>query len=491
MTANPFAIAADLYDPPKTGALAYYNDPAGFTTDLIDWTGLAGPTDYQLAALQALADHGRVAVRGPHGLGKTAENAWAVLWFALTRDAAGRDWKAPTTASAWRQLTHYLWPEIRKWARRIDWDKLNREPFGRHELMVLSLKLATGEAFAVASDEPASIEGVHADEVLYIYDEAKTIPSATFDASEGAFSGAGTDTDAKAYAFASSTPAAPSGRFYEIHARRPGLEDWHPIHVTLADTIAAGRVSTEWADQRRRQWGAKSAVYLNRVEGEFAASDEDAVVPLAWVEAANQRWTDLGEDYGKLSAVGVDVARSGGDRTVFAYRHGWTIRELELKPRQGTMDTANQLAAATFKGNVPAVVDVIGVGAGVVDRHREQGYECLAFNASERTDMRDQSGEFGFTNKRSAAWWQIRELLDPDSGVAVALPPDDDLTGELCAPKWRVMAGGRIQVESKDDIRRRIGRSTDHADAVIQAFWTEPAAPDSFEYEPEMDFSLT
>ena len=90
----------------------------------------------------------------------------------------------------------------------------------------------------------------------------------------------------------------------------------------------------------------------------------------------------------------------------------------------------------------------------------------LPFNASEKTSKRDRSGELGFTNKRSAAWWGMRELLE--DGL-IALPPDDNLTGDLTAPKWRVMSGGRIQVESKDDIKKRLGRSPDDGDAVVMA----------------------
>jgi hypothetical protein len=438
-----------------------------------------------LANLSALVEHGRLAVRGPHGLGKTAENAWVVLWFALTRDAEGADWKIPTTASAWRQLTKYLWPEIRKWSRALDWDRIEREPFGRYELLQENLKLRTGEAFAVACTDPATIEGVHADQVLYIYDEAKSIPAETFDASEGAFSGAGADTAAEAYALASSTPGPPMGRFYEIHSRKAGLEDWHAIQVTLEDTIQAGRVSRQWAEQRKKQWGERSAVYLNRVEGEFASSDEDSVIPLAWVEAAIERWNalrDEGEFDGALTAVGVDVARSGNDKTVQALRRGYVISELRRSDGEGTDGTRGRVEGVlrNVKDTATAIIDVIGIGAGVVDEMRPGGFKVKAFNASAKTAMLDSSGELGFINCRSAAWWNLRELLNPDSGVEMALPPDDLLVGDLTAPKWRAVAGGRIQVESKEDIKKRLGRSTDDGDAVIQAFWEgeeEPGPP--------------
>jgi hypothetical protein len=118
-----------------------------------------------------------------------------------------------------------------------------------------------------------------------------------------------------------------------------------------------------------------------------------------------------------------------------------------------------------------AVVDVIGVGGGVVDQLREQGRLVAAFNASESTTSTDRSGELGFINVRSAAWWRLRELLDPSHGATLALPDVATLTGDLTAPHWKVTSNGRIQVEGKDDIRKRLGRSTDEGDAVVQACW--------------------
>jgi hypothetical protein len=117
------------------------------------------------------------------------------------------------------------------------------------------------------------------------------------------------------------------------------------------------------------------------------------------------------------------------------------------------------------------IVDVIGVGGGVVDRLRELKIAVVAFNASEATDHKDRSKELGFLNKRAAAWWRLREMLDPAFGPELALPPDDLLTGDLTAPHWFVRSGAKIQIESKDEIKKRLGRSPDSGDAVVQAVW--------------------
>lgn len=473
---------ADRLDPPETGIASYHDRPAEFVEDCFIWKRGKSPAYYQLDNLRALVEYSRLCVRGPHGLGKTTTEAWAILWFALTRDMAGEDWKIPTTASAWRQLTKYLWPEIHKWSKLLRWDMIGRDPFTKLELMTLTLKLKHGEAFAVASSDPATIEGAHADQLLYIYDEAKAIPAKTYDATEGAFSGAGEDTGNEAFALASSTPGEPSGRFYEIQKRAKGLEDWHAVYVKLEDTIKAKRVSVEWADQRKRQWGEDSAVYLNRVLGEFASSDEDGVIPLGWIELANERWLNL-LDEGKivdgalvgaeLESVGVDVATTGKDKTVIARRFSAVIAELRHTTKEDTMETTGRVIAATAGTRATRVVDVLNMGKGVVDRLREQGKSVVAFNAAAGSKKRDSTNEFGFVNCRAAAWWNLRELLSPESLAEVALPPDDLLIGDLAAPRYKVMSGGNIQIESKDDIKKRIGRSTDDGDAVIQAFWEE------------------
>ncbi len=455
----------------------YRNDPAGFVADCFTWKDGECPTAYQREILSALSEHRRVAVRGPHGLGKSALAAWVILWLALVWDG-DTDWKVPTTAGSWAQLTHYLWPEVHKWAARLRWDRIGRPPFKvGEELLTLNLKLSTGEAFAIASDRAELVEGSHASVSAWVYDESKAISDAVFDASEGAFAAPNAQA---CYAFAISTPGEPHGRFWAIHTRAPGLEDWWVRHVRLEEAIRGGRVGANWAGKCRDLWGEGSAVYQNRVLGEFAASEEDGVIPLAWVEKANERWNawhDAGQP-ADFIAVGVDVARSGEDKTVLAF---WgecdglrVITELRRYSREDTMATTGRVDGVLRAYGGEAIVDVIGVGAGVVDRLRERRRRVLAFNASERATTRDKSGELGFTNLRSAAWWAMREMLDPANGEAIALPPDDKLTGDLTAPHWRVVSGGRIEIESKDDIRKRIGRSTDDGDAVVMAFWQEP-----------------
>lgn len=461
-------------------ARRYLGDPVGWINTYMAFPDDEGLTPYQADALAELVTYGRLAIRGPHGLGKTTLLAWAVLWFAQSREAAGIRWKVPTTASAWRQLQHYLWPEIHVWAHRLRWDLLGRAPWGPNELQVLRLRLRLGGAWAQSTDNPALIEGAHAPHILYVYDEAKMIPDAIWDASEGAFAGSGARTD-QAWAMAASTPGPPAGRFYQISRRAPGFSDWRTRHVTLDEAIAAGRVSRQWAEARAAQWGRRSTIYVNRVQGEFAASPEKVVIPLDWVEAANERWQALaGQEVGPLTDIGVDVAREGGDKTVIQPYCGL----IALAPIVPDVVTGIELAGVItpIMGHHPSgpvvMIDAEGVGASALDQLRSVPTlvdRIVAFHAGGRTEWTDRSGELHFANLRAAAWWHLRELLDPDHDPTIALPPDDFLIGDLTAPEWRYVTGGptgtRILVEAKDEIRKRIGRSTDHGDAAVQGAW--------------------
>lgn len=482
----------------------YRAHPSKFVHDCFTWSNEQdGPTTYQDEILDSLVEKKKIAVRGPHGLGKSAMCAWIILWFALTRD--GEDWKCVTTASVYRQLKKYLWPEVHKWVRRLKWELIQRVPFDtRTELLQNHLRLRTGEAFAVASENHEYIEGAHADSLLYLFDESKAIKPETFDAAEGAFSNVGTTIAGmkvtEAFAMAVSTPGEPNGRFYDIHSHRAGYEDWHSRHVTLQEAINAGRISQAWADQRKKQWGESSALYQNRVLGQFCASEEDGVIPLSWIEAANQRYLDwqdkLKEDNGgqinlAFTCVGSDIARGGNNLTSLALRYQNAIVELRRTAHAKTMATAGVIKGIVDKNGGYSVIDVVGLGAGVFDRLRELGSSSLPFSAGKAAKDRDKrvimdkTGEQGFADLRAAAWWNLREMLDPDSGEDVMLIPDDLLTGDLTAPRWRTVSGGKIRVEGKDDIEARIGRSTDDGDAVVMAF-----APKRWLEDSEVEWGL-
>lgn len=457
----------------------YFDDPVGFVADCILWDKKKGegPTRYQAEIMRALLENERACVRGPHGLGKSSLSAWTVWWFALTRDACMLDWKAVTTASAWRQLIKYLWPEIHKWAKRINWIKVGRaEPRLKAELAALTLKLNYGQAFAVASDRPELIEGAHADHMLYLFDESKIIVDGTWDSAEGAMTGVNT------YWLAVSTPGEPSGRFYEIQTGQPGYQDWWVRHVTLQEAIDAGRIEIDWANDRLEQWGEHSAAYQNRVLGNFAQDEADTILPLYWVEMAMKRFREkFPESDLTIDQIGMDVARRGGDKTVIAKRSNMIILPLEKYGKIDTMEAAGLIVPYLRQNeNLPIVIDVVGMGAGPFDRLTElypDSPYLIPFHPQSKTEVRDATELLEFQNAYSAAWWNVREMLDPSNprklNELLCLPPDKDLPSELSSPTWRINSSGKIEVESKEKVKERLSHSPDSADAVIMACWGE------------------
>lgn len=475
MTLQP-GVLSRAADRLTAGPDPTWDDPAAWgRLNMAGWN----PAWYQEKIGQTLAKDRKVSVVGPHGIGKTGTDANIILWFARTREERGIDWKVITTAGAWRQLQRYLWPEVQKWSRRLT------VPFSRDQLLTMDIKLRYGQAFAVASDDPANIEGAHADEILYIIDEAKNVPPDTWDAIEGALSAG------NAYVLANSTPGKAEGRLFEIHDKRPGYEDWKTIHVTLEDAIGAGRVRKEWAEQRARQWGPTSPIYLNRVLGEFSTTDSDGVIPLDWLEAANDRWEDLSAagklEASPLTAVAADVASEEGvDKTVIGNRHGLVVTDIEVLNNVDTMKTARNVKIRIDTKRSPsknkrlqpiAVIDAIGVGTGAVDTLREQGYKVDAFMGSNKPMFNDKTGDLTFLNRRAEAYWGLRDLLNPAFGkngeAEIAIPGGDkyaSLIGDLVAPRYEQTPSGAIKIEDKDEIKKRLGRSPDEGDMVTMLF---------------------
>lgn len=472
-----------------------YDSPSRWAKECIRWPRPdQGLTSYQAETMDRVLENGRVAMRGPHTAGKTTTSALTVLYFALKWEADAqrgriKDWLIVTTASYWLQVEKFLWRYIRMWARYIRWDKVGFAPLreGR-EIFTTKLVLNFGMAFGVA---PENLEGAHADRILWLFDEMKDIPDLTFEKAEGAMAGAGEDTDQEAYALGTSTPGLKIGKLWRIHNREPGNEDWYPLVVTAEMCIAAKRMSAIWKEQRKREWGEDSQVYQNRVLGNFSAQDTDGVVPLSWIELANQRWEEINRtgDVGDFAQIGVDLANQGKDRTVFAprYRNGFVdfIDTLRYYSKETPLRTGDRLAAILDRLGGEALIDVLPDGTAVAEYIVRMGNEARTFNGGEAArDVQgqyytDRSGSFRFRNRRSHMIWRIRELLDPslDPAPVLALPKDDNLIGDLTIPHFN-RNGNVITVESKDDFRKRLKlgpgedrESTDAGDAVGLALY--------------------
>lgn len=215
--------------------------------------------------------------------------------------------------------------------------------------------------------------------------------------------------------------------------------------------------------------------------GDFQAGMEDdpwQVIPTAWVDAAMERWKLLCPKP-RMDSLGIDVARGGRDNTIIARRHGMWFDEPLAYPGTQTPDgpTVCGLVIAASRDNAPQHIDVIGVGSSPYDFLSKARQPIMGVNVSEKAFGTDRSGRLRFFNLRSQLWWMMREALDPANNTGIALPPDNRLRADLCAPTWELQ-GPVIKVESRDEIEKRIGRSPDWASAYILALIDTPRRQD-------------
>lgn len=462
-----------------------------------DWTLFvrevlgATPYPYQDEIIRQLQRDRRLSVKALRGVGKTTVAAWIVLAVVTLygdENDSENDVKVVCTAGRYRQLKEYLFPEIRKWAFKGDFSKIGIELREGKELLQMGIYLKNRSVFGASPDKPEGIEGAHARNMLLIVDEAKLTPNEVWDAMEGAFS-SNTDDDSNVWVFSISTPGAPTGRFYEIMSGRRGYEDWSKYNISYAQAVSAGRIDTEWAANRKRQWGEDDPRYQNQVLGEFADSSEYSVFKLSWIEAAIERWYDLQDTpkEGRL-AFGVDPADTGEDLTAIAKWTGsyleW-VHTYDAEVMQTIPLVQRLLGAVTI---APIGIDSIGVGAGAYQEMRKRGYKVRAIKSSASAKdnvglpVMDAYRQNTFKNLRSAMYWNLRDALDPHSPVHVpiAIPPgtykegkfqiNDMIKDELLAHEWKVV-NGVIHVLPKDDVKDKIGHSPDHSDAIVYGWY--------------------
>ena len=211
--------------------------------------------------------------------------------------------------------------------------------------------------------------------------------------------------------------------------------------------------------------------------GDFQAGMEDdpwQVVPTAWAEAAMARWKRP-DKLLPMDSLGVDVARGGKDNTILARRHGMWFDEPLAYPGTQTPDgpTIAGLVVSAIRDRAPIHIDVIGVGSSPYDFLNEMGQQVLGVNVAESALGMDKSGRLRFKNQRSELWWRMREALDPANNTGIALPPDQRLLADLCAPTWKLV-GQTVAVASREEILDKIGRSPDYASAYCLALMDTP-----------------
>ena len=424
------------------------DDPALFAKT---WLGLDWwPKQAQIA--QAIQEHARVAVKACHASSKTHTAAGIALWFLTTHYPS----VVITTAPTYRQVSELLWREMRHMYRTAKGPMIGRfldSP--RWEVD------ANWYALGISTKEPDAFQGHHSRNIMVIVDEAAGVSESIFEAIEGIVS----TQDAKVLLIGN--PTSQSGTF---HAAFHGARSrYRCITISAFDTpnfqgqvVRPYLVTPDWVQEQRARWGESSPFYQSRVLGEFPRQGIDTLIPLQFIEDAQQRWHDMPD--GQPIEIGVDVARYGQDETVICTRFGGKVLQLQCFHSQDTMETTGRVIEA-FRAH-PAMstkIDVVGIGAGVFDRLNEQGiYRVASVESGARA--RDPAK---YVNLRAEMWDGMKSLLQ--SGL-VGLPPDEVLAGQLSSVKYRFDSAGRMVLESKEDMAKRGIGSPDRADAVVYAF---------------------
>lgn len=423
----------------------YRHDPVGFVQKVFR----VEPDDWQKRFLESIArGDRRISVRSGHGVGKSTGASWAMIWYMLTRYPV----KVVVTAPTSSQLYDALFAELKRWVKEM--------PKALQELLDvksdrIELRPSPTEAFISArtsrAEQPEALQGIHAEHVMLVADEASGVPEAVFEAAAGSMSGH------NAVTILLGNPVRSSGYFYETHNRL--RDEWTTLHVNCEQSK---RVSKEFVREMALKYGEESNAYRVRVLGEFPLADDDTVIPYSLVEMAMARDIEV-DEYAPVT-YGVDVARFGSDKSALAKKKGNVIIDIKkwagLDLMQLTGAIKAEYDAEDFKDRPMHIyVDSIGLGSGVVDRLRELGLPAIGINVSESPAMKS-----AYMNLRSELWGKMKSWLEQRSCV---LPKNDDLLADLTAPRYTFNSTGKMRVESKEEMKKRGLPSPDLADACI------------------------
>lgn len=431
----------------------YRDDPVGFVRDILRTT----PDPWQIEFLKAIsAGHRRISVRSGHGVGKSTAASWAMLHYFLTRYPVKVVVTAPTSA----QLFDAMFAELKRWVNELP-DILKTLVEVKSDR--IELKAAPSEAFISArtsrAETPEALQGIHADNVLLVADEASGIPESVFEAASGSMSGHSATT------LLLGNPTRNTGLFYDTHNRLRG--EWKTFHVSCIDSP---RVSEAFVKEMMLRYGEDSPAYHVRVLGNFPPREEDTVIPVDLIDAAMNREIKIDEN--ATAVWGLDVARMGSDASALAKRRGPVVDEiqtwkgLDLMQLTGAV-VAEYEALPPSKQPVEILVDSIGLGAGVLDRLRELGLPARGINVAESPAMKGT-----YANLRAELWFKCKAWL---ANRDVKIPKDEQLFAELAGPRYAFTSSGKMQVESKEAMKKRGLGSPDKADALCLCLATDVA----------------
>ena len=466
------SLMASLWTP------ALKDDPLKFVSFLFPWgqkntplENFSGPRKWQREVLRDIGEHIkqnngkidfnvlRMAVSSGRGIGKSALVSWLVIWMLSTRIGS----TTIVSANSETQLRSVTWAEITKWlalSLNSHWFEVSATRVmpakWLTELVERDLKKGTRywgvEGRLWSEENPDAYAGVHNfDGVMLIFDEASGISDAIWAVAAGFF----TENTPNRFWMAFSNPRRNTGYFYEaFNAKR---DFWRNKVVDARSVEGTDKAVYE---QLIQEYGPDSVQAHVEVYGEFPSAGDDQFIPVYLVDDATQR--PRYKDASAPIIIGVDPARFGADATVIAVRQGRDLNVIKRYRGDDTMEIVGRVIEAIEEFNPTLVViDEGGLGAGIVDRLKEQRYKQVkGVNFGNKSTKPIMYG-----NKRAEMWGNMREWLKTAS-----VPTDKLLKSDLTSPKVKPDSKGTIFLEGKKEMKARGLASPDAADAIAVTF---------------------
>lgn len=420
----------------------------------------------------------RLSLQACAGPGKSAVLAWCGWNFLSCYGEVGEHPKGAAVSVTKDNLKDNLWPELSKWQSRSEflsktftWTKERLFANAHPETWFLSAR--SWSKTADSEEQGRTLSGLHSKYVLALIDESGEIPISVLKAGEQALSTEGT----WGKIVQAGNPTSMEGILYLAATTLSHL--WYIIRITgdPEDPKRSPRIAIDWAREQIKTYGRDNPWVMAYILGLFPPSSLNSLLGPDEVAAAMGK--HLGEDAYNFAQkrLGIDVARFGGDATVIAPRQGLAAFKMVEMRNARTPDIAARIIESKRRWNseLEFVDGTGGWGAGVIDAMIQGGYSPHEINFSGKAiDPR-------YLNKRAEMWFSMSEWVKRGG----ALPPDSQLARELTAPTY-TFVNGKFQLESKDQIKARLGFSPDKADALCLTF-ALPEMPRSYSHPGIID----
>lgn len=420
------------------------------------------PDAWQVDVLEGVSTNRRVCLKASKGPGKTALLAMIGWWFLATRLHP----KVICTSITEDNLRDGLWSEMSKFQQRsaflsetFTWSAERIVANDHPQTWFASAR--TWPKTANTQEQAKTLAGIHADNVLFLLDEAGGIPDAVVATAEAGLANVSKEANREAILVLAGNPTNLDGPLYRACTRERALWFVKEISGDPDDPKRAPRVSVEWARQQIAKYGRDNPWVLVNVFGRFPPGSIDTLLGVEEVSEATRRTLAPPEYSEEVKVLGLDCARFGDDRSVLFPRQGRAAFKPKVFRNLNTMDLASQTALVINKWQPDATfVDVASFGAGVVDRLHQLGFPVIG------VDFGGKALKPRYFNRRAEMWCEMADWLKGGG----CIPDDAELIAELVAPKYWVADENKLQLEKKKDVKKRLGLSPDLADGLALTF---------------------